>query len=86
MATFHVVGKPKFTILVVDFGVVQVIENVLCAMFAFWQGSVHVSKDIYYAKNNVVLNFVYQVLDVNFGGMFWTVTNDKNRIVNKKCV
>jgi len=55
-------------------------------MFAFWQGSVHVSKDIYYTENNIVLSVVYQILDVNFGGMFWTVTNGKNRIVNKKCV
>jgi hypothetical protein len=44
MATFHVVGKLDLTILVADFGVAQVIENVFCAMFVFWRGSLHVFK------------------------------------------
>jgi hypothetical protein len=44
MATFHATRKPNLTILDFDFGVVQVIENVLYAMFTFWQGSMHVSK------------------------------------------
>ncbi len=35
MATFHAIGKGYFTILVSNYGVVQVTKNVLCAMFAF---------------------------------------------------
>ncbi len=44
MATFYVVVKLDLTILVADFGVVQVIENVFCAMFVFWRGFLHVFK------------------------------------------
>jgi hypothetical protein len=70
MATFHVVGKPNLTILVSDFGVVQVIDNVLCVMFAFWRVSRHVYKDVSYIEVNIVLSFIYQVLDVNSKRMF----------------
>ncbi len=59
MATFHVVGKLDFTILVTNFGVVQVTENVLCAMFVFWRGSLHVFKDVSYVEYNIILNVVY---------------------------
>jgi hypothetical protein len=38
MAIFNALEKPNLTILVSNFGVVQVIENVLCAMFASWWG------------------------------------------------
>jgi hypothetical protein len=54
MAIFHVVGKPNFTILVGDSRVLQVIENVLCAMFVFQKRSMHVSKDVAHAEDNVV--------------------------------
>jgi hypothetical protein len=37
----------------------------------------HVFKDVSYAKNNIVLSFVYHILDVNPKGMFWIVTNGK---------
>jgi hypothetical protein len=43
----------------------------------------HVFKDVSYAKNNIVLNSIYQVLDVNFEGMFWMVTNGKYQIVDE---
>jgi len=59
MATFHVVGKPYFTILVVNFGIVQVTKNIFCAMFVFWQGSLHVFKDVSYVEYNIILSFVY---------------------------
>jgi hypothetical protein len=59
MAIFHVVRKLDLTILVFYFGVVQMTYNVFCAMFVFWRGSVHVSNDVSYAENNIVLNFVY---------------------------
>jgi hypothetical protein len=70
MATFHDIGKPKLTILVFDSEVIQVIQNVLCAMFVFRGGFVHVSKDVSYIKDNIFLSFVYQVLDVNLIGMY----------------
>jgi hypothetical protein len=35
MVTFHAVGKANLTILVFDFGVVQMTENVFCAMLDF---------------------------------------------------
>jgi len=70
MATFHVVGKPYFTILVVNFGVVQIIKNILCAMFVFWRGSSHVFKDVSYVEYNIILSFDYQVPSVNPKGMF----------------
>ncbi len=43
----------------------------------------HVSKDVSYKDDNIILNYVYQVLDVNLIGMFWTVTNGKYRIINE---
>ncbi len=45
MDTFHVIGKLNLTILVGDFGIVELIKNVLCALFEFRRGFVHVSKD-----------------------------------------
>jgi hypothetical protein len=77
MAIFHAIGKLDLIILVSDFGVVQVTKNVLCAMFVFWWGSLYVSKNVSYVENNIVLSFVYQILDVNFEGMFWTITNGR---------
>jgi len=70
MVTFHVVGKPNLTILDSDFRGVQVAKNVFCAMFAFRWKSMHVSKDVSYKDNNIVLSYVYQVLNVNPRGMF----------------
>jgi hypothetical protein len=59
MVIFHAVRKPNLTILVFDFGIIQGIKNVFYAMFVFWQGSVHVSKDVSYVEDNVVLCYVY---------------------------
>lgn len=83
MATFHVAGKPDLSILVSYSGVVKMIKNILCAMFAFRWGFLHDFKDVSYAKNNIVLSSIYQVLNVNFEGMFWMVTNGKYRIVDE---
>jgi hypothetical protein len=44
---------------------------------------VHVSKDVSYRDDNIILSFIYQVLDVNHGGMFWTITNDRHQIVDE---
>lgn len=43
----------------------------------------HFFKDVYYVGNNIVLNFVSQVLDVNPEGLFWTITNGKYWIIGK---
>jgi hypothetical protein len=59
MATFHVVGKPNLTILVFDSRILQMTKNVLCAMFVFQQGHVHVFKDVSYKDDNIVLSYVY---------------------------
>jgi len=83
MATFHVVGKLDLTILVFKSKIVQVIENVLFAMFVFRRGSLHISKDVSYVENNFVLSFVYQILDVNFEGMFWTIANGRYQIIDE---
>ncbi len=52
-------------------------------MFVFQRGSMHVSKDVSYREVNIVLSSLYQVLNVNLGGMFWSVTNGKYQIVNE---
>jgi hypothetical protein len=77
MVTLHVVGKPDLTILVSNFGVVQVIKNVIYVMFSFRWGYVHVFKDVSYGGYNIVLSSIYQVPDVNPRGMFWIVTNGR---------
>jgi hypothetical protein len=77
MVTFHVIGKLDLTIMVGDFGVVEVIENVLCAMFTFRRGFVHVLMEVVYVEDNVVSSSFYQVLDNNPMGMFFIVTYGK---------
>lgn len=77
MVTFHVFKKLDLTILVSDFGVVYVIENVFCIMFVLWQRFVHVYKEVYYGWDKVLLSYVYQVLDVNPRRMFWSITNGR---------
>ncbi len=59
MATFHVVRKLIFTILVGDSIVVKVIKNVLCAMFPFWKGSMHTFKDFAYMEDVIVSSPIY---------------------------
>ncbi len=83
MAIFHVMGKPNLTILDFDSRGVQVTKNVLCAMFAIKWRSLHVSKDVSYKDNNIVLSYVYQVLDVNPRRMFWTITNGRYQITGE---
>jgi hypothetical protein len=83
MATFHVIGNLDLTISVANSGVIQVTKNVLCAMFIFRWRSLHVSKDVYYAKDNVVLSYAYQVPDVNSRRMFWTINKARYWIIGK---
>jgi hypothetical protein len=56
MVTFHVVAKLDLTILVVDFRVVQMIENVFYAMFVFQRRSMHISKEASHMEDNVLSN------------------------------
>jgi hypothetical protein len=59
MATFHAEGKPDFTMLVGDEKFVQAMEKCICTMFSFLLGSIHVSKDVAYGNNNVVISSIY---------------------------
>ncbi len=43
----------------------------------------HVSKDVSYKDNNIVLSYVYQVLNVNPRGMFQIVTNGRYQIIDE---
>jgi hypothetical protein len=61
MATFHAKGKPNLTMLVGDEEFVEMMEKCLCTMFGFLLGSIHVSKDVAYGDNNVVISSIYQV-------------------------
>jgi hypothetical protein len=61
MAIFHAEGKPNLLVLVGDEEFVQVMEKCLYAMFSFLLGSVHVSKDVAYKNNNVVISSICQV-------------------------
>jgi hypothetical protein len=82
MTTFHHVGKLDLTILVGDFGVVEVSKHVLYAMFTFQRGFVHVPKEVAYVEDNIVSSSFDQVLDVNPIRMFWIVTNGKFQILS----
>jgi hypothetical protein len=44
---------------------------------------VHVYKYVFYEDDNIVLSFIYKVLDVNPKRMFWIVTNGRYQIVGK---
>jgi hypothetical protein len=59
MATFHVVGHSKLTIMVDDLGTTSISKQCFCTIFSFQLGSLHISKDLLYDSNNLVLNLVY---------------------------
>jgi hypothetical protein len=84
MATFHADGKPNLTMLVGDEEFV--LEKCLCAMFSFLLGSVHVSKDVVYGNNNVVINSIYQVPSSSPQGLQWMVNNGKYRTIGESLV
>ncbi len=52
-------------------------------MFAFQWGFLHIFNDVSYIRDNIVLSSIYQNLDVNFEGMFRTITNGKYWIVGE---
>jgi predicted type IV restriction endonuclease len=43
----------------------------------------HVSKNVSYMEDNIVLNSTYQVLNVSLGRMFCIVTNGKYWIIDE---
>jgi hypothetical protein len=59
MATFHVIGRLELTIMVNDSRMTSVFKQCQCAMFLFQLGSLHISKDVSYDFNNLVLNSVH---------------------------
>jgi Na+/H+ antiporter NhaA len=61
MATFHIVGRSELTIMVNNSKTTSMFEQCLCVMFSFQLGSLHISKDVSYDSNNLVLNLVYQI-------------------------
>jgi hypothetical protein len=61
MATFHVIGHSKLTIMVNNLGMTSMSEQCLSAMFSFQLGFLHISKDVSYDYNNLVLNLMYQI-------------------------
>ncbi len=48
-------------------------EQCLCAMFLFQLWSLHISKDVSYNYNNLVVNLVYQIPMTSFQGRKWVV-------------
>jgi hypothetical protein len=59
MATVHAFGYSNLTIMVKNSRTILVFKQGLCTMFSFQLGSLHISKDISYDYNNLVLNSVY---------------------------
>jgi hypothetical protein len=86
MATFHAEGKPNLTKLVGDENFVKVMGKCFCTMFGFLLGSVHVSKDVAYIDNNVVMSSIYQVPSFGPQGLQWMVSNGKYQIVGESLV
>jgi hypothetical protein len=59
MVTFHAIGNFELTIMVNNLGTTLVFKQCLCAMFSFHLRSLHVSKDVSYDSNNLVLSLLY---------------------------
>ncbi len=54
-------------------------------MFVFRQKSVHVSKDVFYRENNIVLSCNYQVPNVNPRRIFWLAPMASMKSLMKMC-
>jgi len=59
MATFHAIGRSNVTIMVDELRTTTIFEHCLCTMFAFQPSFLHISKDVLYEFNNLVLNLFY---------------------------
>jgi hypothetical protein len=68
IATFHIVEHLELTIMVNDLGMTLVFKQCLWAMFLFQLGSLHISKDVLYDFNNLVLNLLCQIPMTSFQG------------------
>jgi hypothetical protein len=49
-------------------------------------GSIHVSKDVVYANDNVVISSIYQVASSGPQGLHWMVNNGMYQIVDESLV
>ncbi len=72
--------------LVGDERFVQVMEKCLYAMFGFQLGLVHVSKDVLYGNNNVVISSIYQFPSFGPQGLHWMVNNGRYRTIGESLV
>jgi hypothetical protein len=61
MMTFHSVNHLDLNIMVDNLGTTFVFEQCFCIMFTFQLGSLHISKDVLYDFNNLVLSLLYQI-------------------------
>lgn len=61
MATFPTIQHLDLTIMVNNLETTFVFEQCLCVMF-FSQFFLHISKDVSYDSNNLVLSLLYQIL------------------------
>ncbi len=61
MMTFHSVNHLDLNIMVNNLGTTFVFEQCLYIMFTFQLGSLHISKDVLYDFNNLVLSLLYQI-------------------------
>jgi hypothetical protein len=66
-------------VMVDNSGATSIFEQCLCTMFLFQLRSLHISKDVSYDYNNLVLNSMYQIPMTSFlsretvGGWLWTL-------------
>jgi hypothetical protein len=85
MATFHAEGKLDLIMLVGDEKFVHVTEK--CAMFDFLLGSIHVSKDVAFGDNDVVIDSIYILIPSSSPqGLYWMVNNGIYRSVGESLV
>lgn len=80
MATFHVVSKIEFIILVHKFGISHVIEKCLCAMFNFHLITMHVKDNADNVNNNVIKS-IFQVLVIGNLGLEWRLNVKRFKII-----
>jgi hypothetical protein len=61
MTTFHAASHLDLNIMGNNLGTTFASEQCLCIMFAFQLGFLHISKDVLYHSNNLVLSSLYQI-------------------------
>jgi hypothetical protein len=60
-------------VMVDNSGATSIFEQCLCTMFLFQLRSLHISKDVSYDYNNLVLNSMYQIPMTSSQGRQWVV-------------